>query len=60
MTSKIIEKGCYISIKAHVIQNRNDIQELKDSIEYYDNQLKIMEKDLEVLKEYEEIKTTMS
>ena len=47
--NKIIEKSCCISIKQQIIKNRNDIQELKDSIEDYDNQLKIMQKDLEVL-----------
>ena len=35
------------------INNEQDFQELKDSISYYEEQLKIMQKDLEVLKEYE-------
>ena len=34
-----------------LIYNRNDIQALKDSIEDYDIQLKIMRFDLEVLKQ---------
>lgn len=35
------------------INNEQDFQELKDSISYYEEQLKTMQKDLEVLKEYE-------
>ena len=45
----IIEKWCFIKVN-FIIQNRNDIQELHDSIEDYDKQLKIMKKDLEILK----------
>lgn len=42
----------YISV-IRTIRNRNDIQSLKDSVENYDNKLRIMWNDLEVLKEYE-------
>ena len=52
--NKIIKDICYVAIKQQSIQNRNDIQALKDSIEYYDEQLKIMQKDLEVLKNVED------
>ena len=47
--NKIFNNNCYVeAIKE--IKNRNDIQALKDSIEDYDNQLRIMKKDLEILK----------
>lgn len=45
--SKIVDS--YISI-IRCIRNRNDIQDLHDRIENYDKQLKIMQKDLEILK----------
>ena len=48
----IIEKWCFVKVN-FTIQNDFDLQELKDSISYYEEQLKIMQKDLEVLKEYE-------
>ena len=50
--NKIFEKGCYVEVIKEV-RNRNDIQFLKDNIEKYDKQLKIMRKDLEELKQYE-------
>lgn len=50
----IYRPHCYISIKQRRIQDESDMQRLKNSIEYYDNQLKIMENDLEILKECEE------
>lgn len=43
----------YISV-IKTIKSRNDIQSLKDSVENYDNQLRIMWNDLEVLKDYEQ------
>lgn len=49
----IYRPRCYISIKQRRIQDKSDMQRLKNSIEYYDNQLKTMENDLEILKEYE-------
>ena len=49
----IYRPRCYISIKQRRIQDESDMQRLKNSIEYYDNQLKIMENDLEILKECE-------
>ena len=51
--NKTIKIKAHIKIKEQIIKNRNDIQKLHDSIECYDNQLKIMQKDLEVLKEYD-------
>ena len=36
------------------INNEQDFQELKDSISYYEEQLKIMQKDLEELKNVED------
>lgn len=48
--SKIIDH--YISV-IRTIRNRNDIQAYKDSIECYDNQLRIMYEDLEVLRNVE-------
>lgn len=48
--SKIVDY--YISV-IKTIRNRNDIQSLKDSIENYDNKLRIMWNDLEALKVYE-------
>lgn len=48
----ITEKWCFVKVNL-IIQNRNDIQALKDSIDYYHEQLMTMQKDLEVLKEYE-------
>ena len=51
--NRILKNDCHIAIKNVIIQNRNDIQELKDSIDYYNEQLMTMYKDLEVLKEYE-------
>lgn len=47
--SKIVDY--YISV-IKTIRNRNDIQSLKDSIENYNNKLRIMWNDLEALKEY--------
>ena len=48
----LIEDYCYVHCSKW-IQSRNDIQELKDSIDYYHEQLMIMEKDLEVLRNVE-------
>ena len=45
----IKKEWCFVSVK-FIIQNRNDIQKLKDSIDYYHEQLMTMYKDLEVLK----------
>ena len=48
--NKIFEKGCYVEIIKEV-RNRNDIQFVKNNIEKYDKQLKIMRKDINILKE---------
>ena len=45
----LFKEYCYVNFNKW-IQSRNDIQALKDSIEYYDEQLKIMDKDLKELK----------
>lgn len=45
----IFEKDCYVEVVKQ-IRSRNDIQSLKDNIPNYDEQLRIMWKDLEVLK----------
>ena len=50
--NKIYEKDCCIEVSIP-IKSRNDIQALKDNIPNYDEQLRIMWKDLEVLKKYE-------
>ena len=50
--NKIYEKDCCIEV-AILIKSRNDIQTLKDNIPNYDEQLRIMWKDLEELKKYE-------
>ena len=48
--NKIFERNCCVEVVKEV-RNRNDIQFLRDNIEKYDKQLKIMRKDLEILKE---------
>lgn len=48
--NKIYESKCCVIIQSKCIRSRNDIQALKDSIEDYDEQLRIMWKDLEELK----------
>lgn len=50
----IFEKDCYIEV-AISIRSRNDIQSLKDNIPNYDEQLRIMQKDLEELRKYEKV-----
>ena len=50
--NKIFKKECYVEV-AKEVRNRNDIQFIKDNIGNYDEQLKIMKKDLEELKKYE-------
>lgn len=52
--NKTIKIKAHIKIKEQIIKNRNDIQKLHDSIECYDNQLKIMQKDLEELRNVED------
>ena len=49
----IYRPRCYISIKQRRIQDKSDMQRLKNSIDYYDEQLRIMQKDLEELRKYE-------
>lgn len=51
---QILKDKCCVVIERRKIKNRNDIQVLKDSIENYDNQLRILWNDLEALKKYEE------
>ena len=48
--NKIYKDHCYVIVGQKNIRNKNDIQELKDSIDYYHEQLMIMQKDLEELK----------
>ena len=50
--NKIFEKDCYVEV-AKEVRNRNDIQFIRDNIENYDKQLKIMQQDLEELRKYE-------
>ena len=52
--NKIFEKECYVEVVKQ-IRSRNDIQELKDNIPNYDEQLRIMWKDLEELRKYEKV-----
>ena len=52
--NKIFERNCCVEISVS-IRSRNDIQKLKDNIQNYDEQLRIMQKDLEELRKYEHI-----
>ena len=47
--NKILKENCCVVLERRKLKNRNDIQKLKDSIDYYHEQLMTMYKDLEVL-----------
>ena len=47
--NKILKNTCHLRIDEKVIRNRNDIQKLKDKVDYYHEQLMIMYKDIEEL-----------
>ena len=47
--NKVYKSLCHLFVDNTVISNRNDIQKLKDNIDYYHEQLMIMYKDIEEL-----------
>ena len=48
--NEVFKENCCVVLERKNLKNRNDIQELKDSIDYYHEQLMIMQKDLEMLR----------